>query len=169
MSGNKYLSNAAGILTEVAANQSSAGAGDAGKIPALDSTGHLDTSIMPVGIGADIAVLVASESLSAGDFVNVWNSSSTFKVRKADAATNKPTHGFVLAAVESAANATVYFEGQNTQVSGATPGVQYLSDTTPGGFTATAPTTSAHLVQRIGPAVSATVVFFNPAPEIVLA
>ena len=35
---------------------------DAGKIPGLDATGRLDTSVMPVGIGADTTQAVASEA-----------------------------------------------------------------------------------------------------------
>jgi hypothetical protein len=44
MAGNKYLKNASGVVTEEASIQTSAGAGDAGKIPALDSAGKLDST-----------------------------------------------------------------------------------------------------------------------------
>lgn len=171
MAGNKYISNANGVLTEVSTIQTSAGAGDAGKIPSLDSTGRWDPSMMPVGIVAATAVVTASEALSAGDFVNIWNSAGAFRVRKADASTSgKEAHGFVLAAVANAGSATVFFPGEeNTQVTGATPGPVYLSDTTPGGFTSTAPTTTGHVVQRLGVAVAATEIIFEPLAHIVLA
>src|SRR5512143_1765954 len=98
MAGDKYLYNNVGALTEKAAIQSSAGAGDAGKIPALDAAGRLDNSMMPVGLGAETDVITTSEALSAGDFVNIWASTGT-KVRKADATTaGKEAHGFVLSA-----------------------------------------------------------------------
>lgn len=169
MAGDKYIKNSTGTLTEQAAVQTSAGAGNAGNIPALDSTGRLDNSMMPVGIGADTAVITASEALAAGDFVNVWNSTGA-KVRKADASTSgKEAHGYVLAAVSNAAAATVYFEGSNTQVTGATPGVVYLSATTPGGFTSTAPSATGQTVQRIGFATSATVINMQSNVPIVLA
>ena len=165
---DKYIKNNAGVLTEVEGLQTSAGAGDAGKIPALDSTGRLDNSMMPVGIGADTKSITASENLAAGDFVNV-HSSSGAKVRKADATTaGKEAHGFVLAAVTSGQNATVYFEGANTQVSGQTPGAVFLQ-TTAGTAGATAPSTSGNVVQRLGVAVSATEINFEPQPHIVLA
>ena len=107
MAGNKYLTNNAGTITEVASLQSSAGAGDAGKIPALDAAGRLDNSMMPSGIGADTASVTSSENLAAGDLVNIWNSTGA-KVRKADATTaGKEAHGFVLSAVTSPAAATV--------------------------------------------------------------
>lgn len=169
MAGNKYIANNAGTLTEVAAIQTSAGAGDAGKIPAADSSGRLDTSFMPVGLGADTAAVTASEALAAGDLVNVWNSTGA-KVRKADASVaGKEAHGFVLASVSSSATATVYFEGTNTQVTGLTPGVQYLSAATPGLATATAPSGSGNVVQRVGFATAATSLNFQSLSPIVLA
>lgn len=66
MAGNKYIKQSSGSLVEEAAIQSSAGAGDAGKIPALDAAGRLDNSMMPAGIGADTAAITASENLAAG-------------------------------------------------------------------------------------------------------
>ena len=166
---DKYIYNNGGVLTEREGLQSSAGAGDAGKIPALDASGRIDNSMMPVGIGADTATIASSENLSAGDFVNVWNDGGTAKVRKADATSaGKHAHGFVLAAVTSPANATVYFEGTNTGVSGLTPGDQYLA-TTAGGATATAPSSAGNVVQKLGVATSATSLNFEPQQPIVLA
>lgn len=168
MTGDKYIYQNAGTLTEKAAVQSSAGAGDAGKIPALDTSGRLDSSMMPVGLGADTAVIVASEALAAGDFVNVWNSTGA-KVRKADATVaGKEAHGFVLSAVLSAANATVYFEGTNTAVTGATPGVVFLA-TTAGTAAGTSPSGSGNVAQRLGVATAATSINFEPSQPIVLA
>ena len=98
----KFLRMLAGVIAELEALVTSAGAGDAGKIPALDATGKLDNSLMPVGIGADSKILPASENLAAGDLVNVWNDSGTAKARKADATVaGKEANGFVLAAVTS--------------------------------------------------------------------
>lgn len=166
----KYIKQVSGVLTEQEALVSSAGAGDSGKIPALDSTGRLSTSMMPVGVAADTASIGSSENLVAGDFVNIWNEAGTAKVRKADAATaGKEAHGFVLAAVTSPAAATVYFEGQNTQVSGQTPGVVFLSATTPGVATATAPSGSGNIIQTVGIATSATSINFELGTKVVLA
>jgi hypothetical protein len=162
--------NADGVLDASIINSktSSAGAGDTGKIPALDATGRLDTSFLPVGIGADTASIQASENLAAGDFVNIWNSGGA-RVRKADAATaGKEAHGFVLAAVTSGANATVYFEGSNGQVTGQTPGRVYLS-TTPGIATATAPSAAGNVVQIVGFATAATAINFQATTPYVLA
>jgi hypothetical protein len=49
----KYIANVTGQLTEIAGISTSAGAGDAGKIPQLDGTGRLDATLMPVGLGAE--------------------------------------------------------------------------------------------------------------------
>ncbi len=155
---DKYLYLNTGTVTELEATVTSAGAGNAGDIVALDATGKLDNSLMPTGIGADTATVQASENLAAGDYVNVWNSTGDFRVRKADATTaGKEAHGFVLAAVTSGNNATVYFEGSNTQVTSVTPGPKFLS-TTPGGWTDTAPSASGNVVQRVGVGTSATVI-----------
>lgn len=168
MAAKKFLRLVAGVFTEVAATVTSAGAGSDGDLVALDSTGRLDNSVMPVGIGADTKTIAASEALAAGDWVNVWNSTGA-KVRKADATTaGKEAHGFVLAAVSSGANALVYFEGTNTQVSGQTPGPVYLQ-TTAGTGGATIPSASGNVVQNLGVALSATEVNFERGTPVVLA
>ncbi|MEU1550204.1 hypothetical protein [Nocardia sp. NPDC005745] len=169
MAGDKYIYNNAGTLTEKAAIQTSAGAGDAGKIPALDTSGRLDNSMLPVGLGADTASIQASEALSAGDLVNVHNVTGAARVRKADATTSgKEAHGFVLAGAASGANATVYFEGTDTAVTGLTPGVAFLS-TTPGQATATAPSGTGNVVQRVGFVTAATALNFQSNAPVVLA
>lgn len=168
---NKVVKQTAGGIIAPAvlnAAAASAGAGDAAKMVQLDGTGRIDSTMMPVGIGADTASITASENLAAGDFVNIHNSTGV-KVRKADATTaGKEAHGFVLGAVTSGNPGTVYFEGTNTGVTGATPGVVYLH-TTAGGFTATAPAGAGNAVQRVGVAVSATAINFEPHPPIILA
>ena len=168
MAAKKLLRLIGGVITEVFGVQASAGAANAGDIVALDDTGRIDNSMMPVGIGVDTAAITASETLAAGDWVNVWNSSGA-KVRKADATTTgKEAHGFVLAAVTSGNPATVYFEGTNTQVTGQTPGPVYLQ-TTAGTGGPTAPSASGNLVQQVGVALSATSVNFERNAPVVLA
>lgn len=165
---DKYLYNNAGQMTEKAAITTSAGAGDSGKIPALDGSGRFDSTFMPVGIGAETKSITASEDLAAGDFVNVHVSSGT-KVRKADASNAYEAMGFVLSSVTSGQAATVYFEGMNTSCSGLTAGTKYFLSGTAGVPTATAPSTAGHIVQKIGVAASATELSFEPNASIVLA
>lgn len=169
MAGNKYIANVSGQLKEVAGTQTSTGTAEANKLVALDANGKLDASLLPTGVGDDIALVQASEALAAGDYVNIHNVSGSARVRKADATTaGKEAHGFVLEGVSSGAQATVYFEGQNNQVSGATPGVVFLS-TTPGQGTATPPSSAGNIVQRIGFAVSSSAVNFEAFQSIELA
>jgi hypothetical protein len=166
----KFLRLLSGVISELEALVTSAGAGDAGKIPALDATGKLDNSFMPVGIGADSKILPASENLAAGDLVNVWNDSGTAKARKADATTaGKEANGFVLSAVTLGNNATVYFDGTDTQLSSLTPGGVYYLATTAGGVTDTPPSGSGNVLQRVGRALSATELTFEPGEPITLA
>lgn len=161
MAGSKYIALLAGVPTLTAANDVSAGAGDATKLVALDAAGRIDSSMMPVGIGADTQIITASEALAAGNWVNVYSNAGAFAVRKADATTpGKDATGFVLNAVASAGPATVYFEGTNTAVTVQTAGRVYLSTTAGAGQTA-APTTAGQVSQLIGWATSATSVNFN--------
>lgn len=167
---DKYIRNNAGTLTETEAAETSTGAGDAGRIVGLDSTGRIDATMMPTGIAADVTSIVAGEALSAGDFVNVHDDAGAFKVRKADASTTgKEAHGFVLSAATVGNNVDVYWEGTNGQLSGLTPGVQFLSAVTPGAASATAPSASGQVVQRLGVATTATSLAFEATQPIVLA
>lgn len=171
MAGDKYIKNNSGQLTEVSATQTG-GSGNENKIPALDSNGKFDTTMMPTGVVADTASILASENLAAGDLVNIYDNSGTANCRKADASAasaGKIAHGFVLSSVTSGQNALVYLEGLDTGQTGLTAGVLYLSGSTPGKATATAPSTSGYTVQRVGTAVSAASFDFNPSDSILLA
>lgn len=172
MAANRYLSQSSGDILEVTATAVSAGGANANQIVALDSTGHLDLTVMPTTIGPDVETVVASEALTAGDFVNLWNNAGALNARKADASAasgGKRAYGYVAAAVLISGNATVYFLGRNTSTSGQTVGARvYLSGSTPGAATSTPPNTSGYIVQALGVAISATDinVAINPEPII---
>lgn len=164
--------NASGFVDPSFLNvkSTSAGAGDAGKVVVLDSAGKLDSSMMPTGIGEDSLNIVASEALTGGDFINVWNNAGTANVRKADAASaGKEAHGFVLTSYAQSASAKVYFEGTNTACSGLTPGVQFLSSTTAGKTASAPPTGTGKVCQRVGLALSATSINFEGGIPVTLA
>lgn len=164
MAGNKYLKiGTTGLATEQAALQESAGAGDAGAIVALDSAGKLDPSMLPAGIGINVDLIAATENLSAGDFVNIYNDTVSAKVRKADASNGRAAHGFVKAAVTSGNNATVYGSGElNDNLADLEPGeAYYLSTSAAGGVQLGVASGSGHLVQLLGVAKSATALRFN--------
>jgi hypothetical protein len=159
---DKYVADNAGQLEEVEGLQTSAGAGDAGKIAALDSTGKWDVSMMPVGIAPLVKTYNVSEAVLAGDFVNLWDNGGTLEVRKADATDPaKKADGYVLAAQAVIGQPVdVYFEDFNNQVAGLIAGdlgkVAFLSDTTPGRVTTTAPSGAGEIVQRLGKVLSLT-------------
>ncbi len=166
---DKYLGLVSGVETEVVATVTGGTVAQDGKIVALDTSGRLDPSIMPVGVVADTHNATAFESLSsASPFVYIR---SDGQVANASAATGgNPTIGFVLANVAAAAQALVYFEGRVTGLSGLTVGARYyLSDATPGGLTATPVTGAGKLHQYLGRAVSATTLSFEPDNHILRA
>lgn len=167
---DKYLKQESGRIKEIEATVASAGAGNAGDIVALDASGKLDSTVMPTGIGSDSVSIVASETLAAGDLVNIWNDAGTPKARKADAtAEGKEAVGFVLEGITSGASGTVHFEQTITGLSSLTPGAAMYLSTTPGAATATPPSGSGTVVQYIGRAISATSISFEPAQPITVA
>lgn len=133
--------------------QTSGGAADAGKPVALNSAGQVDPTMLPAGNGLPSISVPTSENLAAGAMVNLYSNGGVLTARNANATdATKPANGFVLAAVTSPANATVWFNGaMNNAVSGLTIGAPvFLSASTPGGVTATAPNAAGNLVQRVG-------------------
>lgn len=174
MTARKLLThNGTGDMAEYAGVVASAGAASAGDVIVGDATGRIDPSWLPTGVGPENEVITASEALSAGDFVNVYNNAGTVNCRKADASASgglaKRAHGYVLAAVASGAAATVFTDGKNNQVTGLTGGEVFLSDTTPGKATNTPPTGTGKIVQSLGVAVSATELNTNFGRPILLA
>ena len=152
----KPIQLVAGKLTQVEATVVSTGAADAGEIVALDSSGKIDVSVLPTGVGPNVKLVLASEAIGAGKYVNIYDNGGTPNVRLADNSNGREAHGFVKDAVASAANATVYFEGTNDDLSSLTPGArQYLG--TAGGVTAIAPVFPAATIhQLVGSAISTT-------------
>lgn len=171
MAAQKFLALVAGRIKEITSIITSAGAGDEGKLVALDASGKLDASVLPTGIGANVIVLPASENLAANDLVNIWNDGGVAKVRKADAtAEGKEVHGFVKAGVASPANASIYLSGNTiTGLTGLTPGARQYLSTTPGLITSTAPSASGNVSQMVGIASNSTTIIFEPEEPISVA
>ena len=169
MAGDKYIKVGTGGLEEQAATDSSAGAANAGDIVALDAAGKIAVNMLPTGVGPANKSMLASEAITAPALVNIWNDAGTAKIRKADAATNKPANGFINASVTLGANVDVYFEGEVVGLSGLTAGKLWLSATVPGGIQAAIPTTAGHIAQAVGWATSASTLDFEPAEPILRA
>jgi len=168
MATKKYLKldDNSKSIAEESATVTSAGASDEGKIVALNSTGKLDDTVMPTGIGANTIVLPASEALTANDVINIYDDSGTVKVRKADATdATMPVHGYVKDNVTMGSDATVYLDGP-LPGTGLTVGSSYFLSETAGLVTTTPPTTSGSVWQRVGVAISATQIEFEPEQPI---
>ncbi len=142
---------------EVEGLQTSAGAADDGKIPALNAKGEIDKTMLP---NVEIKTRVAGENLNAGDYIYI---DATQEARKASAAVaGNAAIGYVEDTVLAAANVDCYFDGTNGSLAGLTPGDQYfLDDTTPGTVTDTAPIGANKILQSVGWAISATEIQTN--------
>lgn len=172
MAGNKYLALDAttSLPKEIAGLQTSAGVGSAGSIPALNSSGVIDATMMPPGVEVLAQSFPTSENLAAAAMVNIFNSTGTATARNANATdATKPANGFALASSTSPAANTVYFPGALvTGLSGLTIGAPvFLSAATSGAVTSTAPSAAGNLVQQLGWALSATEMMFFPMTGII--
>lgn len=154
---DKALQLVNGKITQVEGTVVSTGVSEAGDLVALDAAGKIDVSVLPTGVGPNIKMILASENLAAGKYINIYNNLGTENVRLADNSNGREAHGFVLDAVTSGSMAAVYFEGTNNDLSGLTPGSRMFLATA-GGVTATPPTFAggAQISQLVGTAISAT-------------
>lgn len=159
MAAQGFLARVAGRTKQLFGAQTSVGAGDAGKIVALDNTGKIDPSMLPSAISGNIITATASEGLNAGSFVNLWNDAGTLKLRLADNSNGREAWGYVTAAVLSGAVGSAQrLNTVNASLSGLTSGADYWLGIA-GGLTNTAldPATDVgKLDQYLGKAQSAT-------------
>lgn len=144
------------------------GSSSAGQIPALNSAGQIDSTMMPSGTGIDSVAVTASVAISAGNFVNLDNNSGALSMQLADCSTGLQADGYVLAAVAASASGTVYLNDQNTALTGMTPGTTYYLSTA-GGISTTPPTTSGYINQVVGKSLSATALQFRTSQPVTLA
>lgn len=74
---DKAIQLVSGKLTQVEATVVSTGVGEAGDLVALDSTGKLDVSVLPTGLGPSVKLILASENIGAGKYVNIYDNTGT--------------------------------------------------------------------------------------------
>jgi hypothetical protein len=124
-------------------------------------------------VHADPAMLTiqASETLAAGNIVNIYTATGALRVQKADASgTTKVANGFVLAEITSGNSGSVYVSGTVTGLSGLTPGGDcWLNQAAAGGVTQTAPNeaTTGKLIQLVGKALTASTMVLQLGPAII--
>jgi len=109
--------------------------------------------------------LRASEDISYGFAVNIWNDAGTLKFRKANATNNtKPCHGFctTLGGILSGTFGEVIVNfGMLVGVAGLTTGTRYFLSTTDGLITSTAPVAAGNIEQVLGLAMDTGALLFN--------
>jgi hypothetical protein len=114
-------------------------------------------------------VLQATEPIAAGAAVNVYAVGSASRVRTADGTDpTKPANGFASSSIGSGSSGQIAFAGMNSIPSISISGPVWLSDTTPGGYTLTPPSTTGHISQQIGVAVPSIGILFNAQPAVTL-
>jgi hypothetical protein len=113
--------------------------------------------------GSGFPSLLASETLAAGDIVNIFSGG----VRKASSTDiTKQAHGFVTASYSSTNPVIVFYSGLLTGTSGLTAGARYFLSAS-GTEATTPPTLTGQLSQEIGVAISTTALLFQPGPAII--
>lgn len=119
------------------------------------------------GTGFPEKTLEASEAITAGSLVNLWNNTGTLQARLAkstDVGYKATAFAFTAGAITE--TITVRFGGEITGLTGLTPGVSYYLSTTAGQLTSTAPLDApSKLVQFVGIAISETSLLFTPNYE----
>lgn len=168
-----------GAQSEAAGNATGCWQGDIGEILVFDAAisdadradltdylrwkwgaGPFDTTTPPVDGSGDVS-FCASETVGAGEIVNVWNDAGQVKVRLADSSTALRAHGFAPAAIASGSLGEVTLtSGIVSGLAGLTAGTEYALGLA-GAVTATIPTAAGHLYQPVGVAISATELAFR--------
>ncbi|GAB3250983.1 hypothetical protein [Kineosporia babensis] len=175
MPAKTYLQQVAGRLKQMPFTTVSTGAANGGDGVGLGDDGKLHQSLLPDGYAPATWTGVASEAIAAGRLVNIYpdtvGGQPVTRARLADAsAAGKRAWGYAQQGASAGSPVTVWFGGANSAVSGLTPGGDvFLSATTPGGVTSTAPSGASQVVQRVGVAGSATAFMFSAGLEIELA
>lgn len=158
---DKLLQRKGGRTQQYTPAVQSAGAADAGRVPALNASGKLDQTLMPDGIGAATRIASTTEVLTAGAFVNEHANNGALAVRLADNSNNRPATGFVKTGFANGASATIWpLDSTNDQLSGLTIGTDYYLGTAGGVLAtpldATDNAQAGKIDQRLGKARSAT-------------
>jgi len=133
MAAQGFLARVAGRTKQLFGIQSSAGAGDAGKLISADAGGKLDPSFLPTGIGANSVAVPSTEALSAGDFVNLFDNAGVLSMRLADNSNGREAWGYVKTSVSIAATGTAFrLNTVNANLTGLTAGDDYWLGTAGG-------------------------------------
>ena len=111
----------------------------------------------PTSVDAETYQLEAGETLSAGNYVNVYQDGLTTKVRKADASLGRQADGFTKVDVLVGQIATIYLEGLNDQLTGLVPSSRYYLGNLGNATTTPTQLPGAQIHQFLGVAISNTI------------
>lgn len=144
-------------------------------------TDQLALKVDGAGVGSlgDVSALLsiingvavqAVETIAAGDFVNVFNSGGSVRVRRAIA--NDPAkfaNAFAPYAYDPEALTPCVFGGRNVAATAVTMASEvWLSDVTPGAFSYTPPAAEGSIIQPLGPAIPSVGIFFTLRERVLL-
>jgi hypothetical protein len=157
MAANKYikLNTTTGRLEQTSASQVG-GSGHGGELVALGDDGLIPDTMISSAAGAGTVSCIADTNLTAGNFVNIFYTSSQRRARKATATDHTiPVNGYVKDAITAAASGLVYVGGLNTAYpigtfTAADTGKRVFLSTTAGEVTLTPPSATGNLIQVVG-------------------
>jgi hypothetical protein len=131
----------------------STGVTDAGKLVGLNNDGKVDISMIPTSVGKVGCILTLSETITAGDWVNVFTDGTDYKARLADVSDSaKVCHGYATANGVAGDNVLIMFEGLNDYLptTGLVNGNGYFLGTLGKSVASPDLTLSAKFVQPLG-------------------
>lgn len=128
MAGYLYIKN--GTVAKFTAINKSTGTDDKDKIVSTNADGKIDLTLIPEGIGDSANTFPATETMSAGAFVNLFDDTGTAKIRLADNSNGRPAHGFIKTAASTGETVTVYHLGATNTYLAVEIGARYYLGTT---------------------------------------
>lgn len=151
MNAPRYITLVNGLRTLVSAITQSVGNASGFKIVATRVDGKIDPTFLPPEVEVQTEAIAAAEAIGAGRFINIYNDAGIRKIRNADASNGREAHGFVLSAVAIGEIGTVYKSGANTALSGNSGAKLFLSATSAGEGSSSAPDLAAGvIIQTLG-------------------
>jgi len=129
--------------------------------PLLPTTDHTATGLT--------AQMLAGGPIAAFQTVCIHTTTGEVVISDADAIATMPVVGIAPAAIADTNTGTILLQGfiRDDTWNWTIGGILYADDATAGGMTQTAPSGSGDLVQAVGVALSADVVYFNPSLTLV--
>lgn len=122
-------------------------------VVATQADGFIDPSLIK---DSEVLVREASEAITAGDEINIFNDGGTAKARKASSSGfGTRSMGYAENSAALGEDVTIICEGVKTGLAGLTIGAPVFLSLTAGAVTQTPPTGISEIWQKLGEAISA--------------